>query len=135
MSTFKNVIAVKSYTKKLVFVLSTEALANTKRFIWELPTTDEDAKKFPLENNKDKGFKFYNTSDLGFVVVKSYTKESELSEWYCNIRIDNTYGFGALIIDFKYDQSIYLQEVGYKFDDYDGFLKLLKNLIGIDLNV
>lgn len=133
MSTFKNVIAVKTYTKKLVFVLSTEALSNTKRFIWDLPK-DENGKEFPLENNEDKGFKFYNTSDVGFVVVKAYNKDSK-SEYYCTMTIDNTYGFGALIIDFKYDQSIYLQEVGYKFDDYDGFLKLLKNIIGIDLNV
>lgn len=133
MSTFKNVIAVKSYAKKLVFVLSTEALSNTKRFIWDLPK-DESGKEFPLENNKDKGFKFYNTSDIGFVVVKAYNKGSE-SKYYCTMTIDNTYGFGALIIDFKYDQSIYLQEVGYKFDDYDGFLKLLKDIIGIDLNV
>lgn len=130
MSTFKNVIAVKSYTKKLVFVLSTEALSNFKRFIWDLPK-DENGKEFPIEINKDKGFKFY--SDVGFVVVKAYNKGSESK--YCTMRIDNTYGFGALIIDFKYDQSLYLQEVGYKFDDYDGFLKLLKNLIGIDFNV
>ncbi len=135
MSTVKNVIAIKSYTKKLIMVLSTEALANTKRFMLELPTTDENGKKFPLENNKGDGFKFYNISDLGFVVVKSYTKESESSEFYCTIKIDNTYGFGALIIDFKDDQSIYLQEVGYRFDDYDGFLKLLKDIIGIDLNM
>lgn len=134
MNIIKDVIAIKSYSKRLVFVLSPEALANTKKFILELPA-DENGKEFPLENNKDKGFKLRNKSDAGFAVVESYNKESKFSEFYCTMKIDNVYGFAVLIIDFKYDQSIHLQESGYRFDDYDGFLKLLQNTIGIDLNV
>lgn len=134
MNTIKDVIAIKSYSKRLVFVLSPEALANTKKFILGLPG-DKNGKEFPLENDKDKGFKLRNKSDTGFAVVESYNKGSKFSEFYCTMKIDNTYGFAVLIIDFKYDQSIHLQESGYRFDDYDGFLKLLQNTIGIDLNV
>lgn len=134
MNTIKDVIAIKSYSKRLVFVLSPEALAKTREFILGLPA-DENRKEFPLENSKDEGFKLRNESDTGFAVVESYNKESKFSEFYCTMKIDNVYGFAVLIIDFKYDQSIHLQESGYRFDDYDGFLKLLQNTIGIDLNV
>jgi hypothetical protein len=134
MNIIKDVIAIKSYSKRLVFVLSPEALVNTKKFILGLPG-DKHGKEFPLENDKDKGFKLRNESDMGFAVVESYNKGSKFSEFYCTMKIDNAYGFTVLIIDFKYDQSIHLQESGYRFDDYDGFLKLLQNTIGIDLNV
>lgn len=132
MSTVKNVLAIKTFTNKIALVLRTEALANARGFINSIPA--EEGKSFLLKT-KNIGFTFYNNSNIGVVTVKSFTKGTDLSSEYCTMRIDNTYGFGLLIIEFKHEQSLYVQDSGYRFDDYEDFVKMLNEIIGIDLNV